>query len=93
MLAALAAAWSLNLYNFMDGSDGLAALMTVIGFAAYGVVLPAATGWTPDAAAVALAAATLPFLVVNLPAGADIPRRRRARSRSGFWQPRSASAA
>ncbi len=57
--------WSLNLYNFMDGNDGLAALMTVIGFASYGVVsLHAAIArrlpW-------ALAAATLPVLVVNWP--------------------------
>ena len=65
VLAALVVAWSLNLYNFMDGNDGLAALMTVIGFASYGVVLL-------DAAIAptlpwALAAATVPVLVVNWP--------------------------
>jgi UDP-N-acetylmuramyl pentapeptide phosphotransferase/UDP-N-acetylglucosamine-1-phosphate transferase len=65
VLAVLAAAWSLNLYNFMDGNDGLAALMTVIGFSAYGVVLlhaelAATLPW-------ALVAATLPVLVVNWP--------------------------
>ncbi|MBK7793514.1 MAG: hypothetical protein IPJ62_13995 [Betaproteobacteria bacterium] len=32
--AALALAWSANLFNFMDGSDGLAATMAVCGFSA-----------------------------------------------------------
>ena len=62
---ALAVAWSSNLYNFMDGSDGLCATMTFVGFGAYGVAaLPAG-----DAAVsyFALSAATLPFLVVNRP--------------------------
>ena len=35
-LAALAFVWSANLFNFMDGSDGLAALTAVCGFGAYG---------------------------------------------------------
>src|SRR5487761_2012300 len=33
----LALAWSANLFNFMDGSDGLAAAMGIIGFGAYGL--------------------------------------------------------
>jgi UDP-N-acetylmuramyl pentapeptide phosphotransferase/UDP-N-acetylglucosamine-1-phosphate transferase len=33
----LAVAWITNLYNFMDGSDGLAGGMAVAGFGAYGV--------------------------------------------------------
>src|SRR5205807_1033022 len=37
VLLVLGIAWLTNLYNFMDGSDGLAAGMTVIGFAAYAV--------------------------------------------------------
>ena len=64
-LAALAIAWSSNLYNFMDGSDGLAGAMTLIGFAAFALAA------TDDAAlriaAAALAAASVPFLVVNRP--------------------------
>jgi UDP-N-acetylmuramyl pentapeptide phosphotransferase/UDP-N-acetylglucosamine-1-phosphate transferase len=65
VFAALVAAWSLNLYNFMDGNDGLAALMTVIGFAAYGVVsLHAGVASTLPWA---LTAATLPMLAVNWP--------------------------
>jgi UDP-GlcNAc:undecaprenyl-phosphate/decaprenyl-phosphate GlcNAc-1-phosphate transferase len=70
--AGLVLAWSANLYNFMDGTDGLAATMGAIGFAAYGV---AALGSGADRAAgagsaptfLALAAAILPFLAVNRP--------------------------
>src|SRR5678810_149518 len=35
VLIALGIAWITNLYNFMDGSDGLAGGMALIGFAAY----------------------------------------------------------
>mgnify|MGYP000524725162 CR=1 FL=1 len=30
--------WVINLYNFMDGSDGLAAGMSIIGFSCYAVL-------------------------------------------------------
>src|ERR1700694_3922275 len=64
--AVLAIVWMANLYNFMDGSDGLAGAMAVIGFGAY-----AAAAWlagSADAALfLALAAAVLPFLAANLP--------------------------
>ena len=36
-VATLAIAWMTNLYNFMDGSDGLAAGMAAFGFSFYGV--------------------------------------------------------
>jgi len=36
MAAVLAIVWMTNLYNFMDGSDGLAGGMAVIGFGLYG---------------------------------------------------------
>ena len=69
---ALVIAWSSNLYNFMDGTDGLAGTMGAIGFAAYGIA--AVTGAHADADAArsapaffALGAAILPFLVVNRP--------------------------
>lgn len=62
---ALAMAWAANLYNFMDGSDGLAASMTLVGFGAYGV--GAVHAGASPVAYFALAAATLPFLVVNRP--------------------------
>ncbi len=71
----LVLAWSSNLYNFMDGNDGLAASMGAIGFTAYGLAsLNGVAGSaepihsTPSTAAFfALAAAILPFLAVNAP--------------------------
>ena len=65
VVIALLIAWSSNLYNFMDGSDGLCATMTLVGFGAFGIAaLPARDAAVPY---FALAAATLPFLVVNRP--------------------------
>jgi UDP-N-acetylmuramyl pentapeptide phosphotransferase/UDP-N-acetylglucosamine-1-phosphate transferase len=73
---ALAIAWSANLYNFMDGVDGLAGTMAAVGFAAYGIAAlaadaahahGAAASSGPAPAFLALAAAILPFLAVNLP--------------------------
>ena len=64
LLLAVAIAWSANLYNFMDGSDGLAALMTITGFGAYA----AAAGIAHFGASyAALAFATVPFAIVNAP--------------------------
>ena len=34
---ALAIVWAANLFNFMDGNDGLAAVMAICGFGAFGV--------------------------------------------------------
>ena len=64
-LAAFAIVWSANLFNFMDGSDGLAALMAVCGFGAYGAA--ALRVGAPAEVYLALGAATLPFLIANLP--------------------------
>jgi UDP-N-acetylmuramyl pentapeptide phosphotransferase/UDP-N-acetylglucosamine-1-phosphate transferase len=65
-IAVVVIVWVVNLYNFMDGSDGLAGAMTVIGFGSY-----AAAAWLAGSAAVgsllALAAATIPFLFYNAP--------------------------
>ncbi len=63
--AVLAIIWSANLFNFMDGNDGLAALMSICGFGAYGVAA-ARTGMNADAL-FALVSATLVFFVVNRP--------------------------
>jgi UDP-N-acetylmuramyl pentapeptide phosphotransferase/UDP-N-acetylglucosamine-1-phosphate transferase len=62
---ALLLVWCANLFNFMDGSDGLAAAMAICGFVAYGV----AAGWsaTPAVAFFGLAASTFAFFVVNVP--------------------------
>ncbi|MDT8363492.1 MAG: glycosyltransferase family 4 protein [Nitrosomonas sp.] len=37
LTVSLALIWMINLFNFMDGSDGLAAGMALIGFGAYGM--------------------------------------------------------
>jgi UDP-N-acetylmuramyl pentapeptide phosphotransferase/UDP-N-acetylglucosamine-1-phosphate transferase len=66
VLAALGIAWMANLYNFMDGSDGLAGGMAVIGFSCYGAA--AALAGSPDFALfnLSLAAAAAGFLVFNV---------------------------
>jgi UDP-N-acetylmuramyl pentapeptide phosphotransferase/UDP-N-acetylglucosamine-1-phosphate transferase len=65
LAALLGIAWMVNLYNFMDGSDGLAGGMAVIGFAFYGCAawiggdsIFAAANWAVSAAAAG-------FLVFN----------------------------
>ena len=57
--------WLTNLYNFMDGADGLAGGMALFGFGAYAV---AALGTSPDltAGGAAIAGAALGFLLLNL---------------------------
>lgn len=62
---AVAVVWSANLFNFMDGNDGLAAVMAICGFGAFGVASLRA-GLRADAC-FALVAATSAFLVVNVP--------------------------
>ena len=65
VLLILAAAWITNLYNFMDGSDGLAGGMSVFGFGTY-----ALAAWLAGEAQIALlaasiAAAAAAFLLYN----------------------------
>ncbi len=65
VLAILAIGWMCNLYNFMDGSDGLAGGMAVCGFLAYAVA-----AWLAGSAQFALlnlavAAAAAGFLLHN----------------------------
>jgi UDP-N-acetylmuramyl pentapeptide phosphotransferase/UDP-N-acetylglucosamine-1-phosphate transferase len=64
---ALVIAWAANLYNFMDGTDGIAGTMGAIGFAAYGAIALAGQDGTAAAPYFALAAALVPFLAVNTP--------------------------
>ena len=61
----LATMWMINLYNFMDGSDGLAGGMAMFGFGAYaaGAWLGGAPAFASAAASVAAAAAA--FLLFN----------------------------
>ena len=62
---AFAIVWSANLFNFMDGNDGLAAVMSICGFGAFGVA--AARAGTNADVFFALASASLVFLCVNWP--------------------------
>jgi len=61
----LAIAWSANLYNFMDGSDGLAGGMAVFGFGAYAWAAHQAGHGALATASGSIAAASLAFLLVN----------------------------
>jgi UDP-N-acetylmuramyl pentapeptide phosphotransferase/UDP-N-acetylglucosamine-1-phosphate transferase len=65
IIVALATAWMINLYNFMDGSDGLAGGMAFFGFAFYGIA--AWLGGSPAFAVInfSVAAAAAGFLCLN----------------------------
>lgn len=67
VLLALALAWLTNLYNFMDGSDGLAGGMALIGFGAYGVAAALAGDAPLAALCAALAGGAAGFLAWNFP--------------------------
>lgn len=61
----IAIAWITNLFNFMDGSDGLAGGMAVIGFSVYALAADAAGHAALVASSVALAGAAAAFLALN----------------------------
>ena len=66
-MAAFAIVWITNLFNFMDGADGLAGGMALLAFGIFGVVA-ARAGVTPLALwSFALAGASAGFLIFNLP--------------------------
>ena len=67
LAATLAAAWLTNLYNFMDGSDGLAGGMAVFGFGAYGLAAFAGGDFSFAAVNLSVAAAACAFLFFNFP--------------------------
>jgi len=67
VLAFLGIAWMTNLFNFMDGADGLAGGMAAIGFGAFGVAALFAGDAALGNASFAIAAAALGFLVFNAP--------------------------
>ncbi len=59
--------WCINLYNFMDGIDGLAAGMAIIGFASYGIM-----GWVKEdtyylVMCIVIVAANTGFIITNFP--------------------------
>lgn len=57
--------WMMNLYNFMDGANGLAGGMAVFGFGAYGIAAHLAGQPALAALAFVVAAAALAFLCFN----------------------------
>jgi UDP-GlcNAc:undecaprenyl-phosphate/decaprenyl-phosphate GlcNAc-1-phosphate transferase len=64
--------WSTNLYNFMDGADGLAGGMAVIGFGAYAIAasqMPATLTVATEFAQISaiISGAALGFLFFNFP--------------------------
>lgn len=59
--------WGLNLFNFMDGADGLAGGMALIGFGAYALAAHAAGNVPLFAFAGAIASAAGAFLAFNFP--------------------------
>ncbi len=63
----LAIAWITNLYNFMDGSDGLAGGMAVIGFGTYGLAAWLGGNRELELVAWSIAAAAAGFLIFNFP--------------------------
>ena len=67
LVAALAIVWMTNLFNFMDGADGLAGGMAAIGFGALAIAAAMAGELALAAAAAAIASASLGFLATNFP--------------------------
>jgi len=63
----LAIAWVTNLYNFMDGADGLAGGMALFGFSAYAVASWYAGEPALALASLSVAAAACAFLLFNFP--------------------------
>lgn len=61
----VAVAWLTNLYNFMDGSDGLAGGMATIGFGAYSLAAYMGGHAALASLSVALSAAAAAFLLHN----------------------------
>lgn len=63
----LASAWITNLYNFMDGADGLAGGMAVIGFGTYGFAAWLGGNGEFEMLGWSIAAAAAGFLIFNFP--------------------------
>ena len=57
--------WIMNLYNFMDGANGLAGGMTIIGFIAYGAAASLAGSDNLAFFAIVISGAALGFLFFN----------------------------
>ena len=67
LVTVLAIAWMTNLYNFMDGADGLAGGMALIGFAAYAAAASQAGDVALALGSASVASAAAAFLAYNFP--------------------------
>jgi UDP-N-acetylmuramyl pentapeptide phosphotransferase/UDP-N-acetylglucosamine-1-phosphate transferase len=65
LILVAAAVWMCNLYNFMDGSDGLAGGMAVIGFGSYALAASIQGDASLSVLSLVVAGATIPFLARN----------------------------
>jgi UDP-N-acetylmuramyl pentapeptide phosphotransferase/UDP-N-acetylglucosamine-1-phosphate transferase len=65
IVAVLWIVWCTNLYNFMDGADGMAGGMAFFGFSAYGLVASSADNQNLALACYSIAAASAGFLLFN----------------------------
>ena len=59
--------WSTNTFNFMDGSDGLAGGMALVGFTSYALAFNLAHAELFEATSLILAASSAAFLLFNFP--------------------------
>lgn len=67
VLITLGTAWMINLYNFMDGSDGLAGGMAVFGFGAYAAAAYMLGDQTLVLMSLSIVLGVMAFLVFNFP--------------------------
>ena len=67
LLMILALSWMTNLYNFMDGADGLAGGMTLFGFLAYAIAAALQGHAVVAAISICTASAAAGFLLFNFP--------------------------
>lgn len=65
ILSVLVLVWAINLFNFMDGSDGLAGGMAVVGFSSYALRALGGGATEMGGVSLALAGAAAGFLVFN----------------------------
>ena len=63
----LALTWMTNLFNFMDGTDGLAGGMALLGFAAYAWIAWSGGNFPLAILCSSVSAAVLAFLIFNFP--------------------------
>lgn len=66
IILVIAVVWIINLYNFMDGSDGLAGGMALFGFANYGIAALLSQDVSFAMMNLAISAAALGFLFFNV---------------------------